>query len=133
MGELLEITYGISFLAMTFDLGPRSEVKSVFLWIYHTFRQYTCHILEIRTTITVISSKQTSKQTNKQTCKQTNKQTSKQTNKQICEKLITEINRLTNDKVLNVYITMSNRDLLCVQELLEITYGISFSAMTFDL
>ena len=73
--DLLEITYGLSFSAMTFDLGPRSKVKSVFLWICHIFRQQTCHILEIRTTITVISSKQISKQTNKQTCKQTNKQT----------------------------------------------------------
>ena len=89
--DLLEITYGLSFSAMTFDLGPRSKVKSVFLWIYHIFRQHTYHILEISTTITVISSKQTSKQTNKHVNKQINKQVNKQINKQICEKLITEI------------------------------------------
>ena len=65
---------------MTFDLGPRSKVKSAFLWICHVFRQQTCHILEIRTSITIISSKQISKQISKQTNKQTNKQTCKQTN-----------------------------------------------------
>ena len=32
--------YGLSFYAMTFDLGPRSKVKMVFLWI--------CQYLDIK-------------------------------------------------------------------------------------
>ena len=81
---------------MTFDLGPRSKVKSVFLWICHIFRQQTCHILEIWTTIRAISSKQIGKQTNKQTCKQTNKQTCKQTCKQTNKQTCKQTNKQTN-------------------------------------
>ena len=45
--DLQEIMYGLSFDAMTFDLGPRSKVKQVVLWICHILGQPTCLIFNI--------------------------------------------------------------------------------------
>ena len=61
--------YGLSFYAIIFDLGPRSKVKYVVLWICHILGPPTCLIFNIMKSLAVTSYKQASKQTNKQTNK----------------------------------------------------------------
>ena len=73
---------GFHFISWTLTLVQGQRSNRYFSG-FDILQTITCHVLEIRTTITVKSSKQTSKQTSKHVNKHVNKQTCKQTNKQM--------------------------------------------------